>query len=217
MRSSEFHLWFFAAVIATVFGGGLLSQFSPDVCAFSEAGSGAHLGTCAEFWVNRYQGLAGGLLTIVAAFIAGHFVLKQTEVAQKQLSVSLGDVPPVFWLERKPLPSSDPDVRVYLLTCENINSRMIVIHSIELIEPACRTFNVLYNSDFLAPLHANKKSTSIRVLGRDLREGRAQGKSVDVWVHGFDQNTSKAVAIEIGYIILSATPEEHRTIVKAAI
>ena len=89
---------------------------------------------CFEFWFDRYQTLLGGLFTIVAAGIAGWFVLQQIKEARKQTSIMLGDINPDFILRApRPSPGRKEDFKLLIV---NQNRRPIEVLSIEVINPA---------------------------------------------------------------------------------
>lgn len=53
---------------------------------------------CFDFWLNRYQGLIGAVISLAAIVAAWIAVQAQIKVANTQAAIAMGDVPPDFFL-----------------------------------------------------------------------------------------------------------------------
>jgi hypothetical protein len=86
---------------------------------------------CIEFWLNRYQAAWSSLLgaagALIAAFIAWRAAQRQIEGIEAQNRIALGEIEPVFHIER--------DVLRVIITITNRSPRALFIEGVRVFEP----------------------------------------------------------------------------------
>jgi hypothetical protein len=143
MEKIGWHVVLFGAVMIAVLLGIIWSTAEPGLCGIPIAAAALRDNQatwCFEFWLNRYQQLITGMLSLAAAILAALFVWKQIKTAEEQLKITAGFIEPEFWLTPDPDEYTDNDavgkIVNHLLSCANQNRSTIELISIKLIEPS---------------------------------------------------------------------------------
>lgn len=165
---------------------------------------------CAEFWLYRYQSLAGGLCTLAGAVLASWFVSQQIKEARKQTTIMLGDICPDFILrERYNYFSS----KAFELLIVNQNRRPVEINYVRVISHVNIEVIIDHNGVIKVFGKDEKGRSHIKVLIPGTRPAAGEANQVTL-TGGFAdivQSADKHMAsipdlvMEIGYEILDET------------
>ncbi|GEP06465.1 hypothetical protein [Methylobacterium oxalidis] len=126
---------------------GLIAVIGPQMCPVPKALlttdqiTSSLQPNCLEFWFNRYQTLLGVIGALIAARYAWLGVQRQIAVANKQLDIALGDVPPDIWLDRIFISERD-DALFFRIAVVNHNRRPLIVTEIALTEPGAAALSV---------------------------------------------------------------------------